>query len=835
MKFLNRLTISNLKENKKRTIMTIFAVVLSVSLIYTVLAMANIFTEGVKKMVLEEDGNFHIKTFLIDEKNEILNANKDVEGLYRINTLGYDYSQSKNTNKPYLKFLSANQEAFNSGDLKLLSGRFPMNDSEVVISDSIRTDAYIKFKIGDEIEANLSIRPDSIYEKGEQLEKIENKTYTVVGVIKRVNTSIEEYSDPGYSVFTLMSGNEKPLNKMAFYRLSDLSKIEEHISTVYGIDTKDIYNHIDKIRLNTRVFSVENNPGLNDGLVGMVFSLAILLVAVIIITSIVIIRNSISISIVRRTKEYGILKSIGATNSQVRNNVLFEGLFIGIIGTFIGLGLGILVTRVLTIIVQKLLLDLVTEFKISWFVPLFPLLVSGIIGILVILISSQIIARRAMKIAPITAIKGNMDINVSSKEVSTPEYIEKFFGIPGIIAYKNSKRNKKANRTTVISLAVSLAVFIGMSTLVGNLNKSIETRFGELNWDIDVNLESRNNEEIKTEELIKIANDNNIKEWSVISVFSGLVENEKINPEYIKYIENLANWNGRTSINVNLLDSNSYQEMLKDNNLPEDTKVTIFNSVRYSNNGKTIQIKPIIDLNIDLASNIDYENNKPVSSDIFNIPLELKEISKLPIGGAYSDIINIYMDENEIVDGYYIDSKTLLIKSQNPGEDTLKLREYFVENGISAYINNIEQIVSLQRNIMILINIFSFGFIIVISLIGLTNIYNTLNNNVSLRKMEYGTLRSLGMDENQFNTMTRYESIFITIKSILIGIVLGGLICLGVYLIVSERFDFEFYLPVYRTILVCLFMILLVYVILRSSVKRISSYKIIESLKNETV
>lgn len=835
MKFLNRLTISNLKENKKRTIMTIFAVVLSVSLIYTVLAMANIFTEGVKKMVLEEDGNFHIKTFLIDEKNEILNANKDVEGLYRINTLGYDYSQSKNTNKPYLKFLSANQEAFNSGDLKLLSGRFPMNDSEVVISDSIRTDAYIKFKIGDKIEANLSIRPDSIYEKGEQLEKIENKTYTVVGVIKRVNTSIEEYSDPGYSVFTMMSENEKPLNKMAFYKLSDLSKIEEHISTVYGIDTKDIYNHIDKIRLNTRVISIENNPGLNDGLVGMVFSLAILLVAVIIITSIVIIRNSISISIVQRTKEYGILKSIGATNSQVRNNVLFEGLFIGIIGTIIGLGLGILVTRVLTIIVQKLLLDLVTEFKISWFVPLFPLLVSGIIGILVILISSQIIARRAMKIAPITAIKGNMDINVSSKEVSTPEYIEKFFGIPGIIAYKNSKRNKKANRTTVISLAVSLAVFIGMSTLVGNLNKSIETRFGELNWDIDVNLESRNNEEIKTEELIKVANDNNIKEWSVISVFSGLVENEKINPEYIKYIENLANWNGRTSINVNLLDSTSYQEMLKDNNLPEDTKATIFNSVRYSNNGKTTQIKPIIDLNIDLASNVDYENNKPVSSDIFNIPLELKEISKLPIGGAYSDIINIYMDENEIADGYYIDSKTLLIKSQNPGEDTLKLREYFVENGISAYINNIEQIVSLQRNIMILINIFSFGFIIVISLIGLTNIYNTLNNNVSLRKMEYGTLRSLGMDENQFNIMTWYESIFITIKSILIGIVFGGLICLGVYIIINQRFDFEFYLPVYRTILVCLFMILLVYAILRSSVKRISSYKIIESLKNETV
>ena len=86
-----------------------------------------------------------------------------------------------------------------------------------------------------------------------------------------------------------------------------------------------------------------------------------------------------------------------------------------------------------------------------------------------------------------------------------------------------------------------------------------------------------------------------------------------------------------------------------------------------------------------------------------------------------------------------------------------------------------------MNNLFTLIAIFLYGFIIVISLIGITNIFNTITTNMELRKQEFAMLKSIGMTTKEFNRMIRLESIMYGTKSLLIGIPLGILGSYGIY------------------------------------------------------
>ena len=118
-------------------------------------------------------------------------------------------------------------------------------------------------------------------------------------------------------------------------------------------------------------------------------------------------------------------------------------------------------------ILKATFLNATFVFKISYLAIILAIITS----IITIYLSCIKSARRASKISPIEAIRNNLDIKIKNNKLTTPKIIKKIFKTPGVLAYKNLKRNKKKYKTTVISLVVSILTFITMNTFITYTSK----------------------------------------------------------------------------------------------------------------------------------------------------------------------------------------------------------------------------------------------------------------------------------------------------------------------------------------------------------------------------
>lgn len=201
---------------------------------------------------------------------------------------------------------------------------------------------------------------------------------------------------------------------------------------------------------------------------------------IIVVTSVFCIKNSFDISITEKIKQYGMLRSVGATKKQIRKNVFFEATILGLIGIPLGLFAGMLASYILVIVTNLFLTDMLTEglklvLSYSWIAIIFAIL----LGFITIYFSALRSAFKASKVSPIDSIRNSSNIKIKAKKVKSPKIIKKIFGIGGEISYKNLKRNKKKYRTTVISIVVSVSVFIALSYFMN-------VAFSEIGRTIDV-------------------------------------------------------------------------------------------------------------------------------------------------------------------------------------------------------------------------------------------------------------------------------------------------------------------------------------------------------------
>ena len=138
MKVLNEITLKSLKLNKKRTIVTIIGIILSVSLITAVFGMVACFRETLLQKAIKDNGYNHIIARGNQDILDILKNNREIKKTFTVANLGYSYINSKNEYKPYLRLSSVvNPSDFLELPFNLKEGRFPANSNEVVISNSL--------------------------------------------------------------------------------------------------------------------------------------------------------------------------------------------------------------------------------------------------------------------------------------------------------------------------------------------------------------------------------------------------------------------------------------------------------------------------------------------------------------------------------------------------------------------------------------------------------------------------------------------------------------------------------------------------------------------------
>ena len=226
------------------------------------------------------------------------------------------------------------------------------------------------------------------------------------------------------------------------------------------------------------------------------------------------------------------LASVGATKKQIRKTVLLEGTYIGAIAIPLGILCGIIAIVVLLWIVNYLIGDMMDGVVFIYNVPLLPILLSIVISAITIYLSCIIPAIRASRISPIEAIRGNEDIKIKAKKIKTSKLTKKIFGIGGVIASKNLKRNKKKYRTTVISLVVSIAIFISLSSFLDYGKRAVGLYYTDMKYNVDVyngDIELYN----------EIAQLNNIDDYSYSFTTSAIIDIEKYGSEYGKEISNI--------------------------------------------------------------------------------------------------------------------------------------------------------------------------------------------------------------------------------------------------------------------------------------------------------
>lgn len=193
---------------------------------------------------------------------------------------------------------------------------------------------------------------------------------------------------------------------------------------------------------------------------------------------------------------------------------------------------------------------------------------------------------------------------------------------------------------------------------------------------------------------------------------------------------------------------------------------------------------------------------------------------------------------NEFKPGNAIYSAYVVAENADEYQDTFEkeTEENPEYSQISFYVSNLDKEMRDEKSLFTLLGVFAYGLIVVIALIGITNIINTLSTGMELRSREFATLRSIGMTDKQFAGMVRLESVFISVKALVIGVPLGILISYLLCVMMNRMDDAIIYEPPYKAIILCIVVvIMLIYAIMKLSMTKLRHNNIIETIKNENL
>lgn len=853
MSILNKLTIKNLKLNKKRTIVTIIGIILSTALMVGIGLLFSSFQDYMIRETISYNGRYEANYENADLSKVSNLKVKDFVYFYE-KTIGFSKFESKNEYKPYIYITGVNREFFN--ELELVDGRFPNNDDEIIISEHINTNGGASYKVGDNITLSYGERviegdivlDNSQYVEGEYLNYLNKKEYKIVGIVKRSN--YENYSACGYSAFTLdMNDNDGNVNLYVVFD-SNRKIIKQSEKLAKDID----YN--DSIDYNSTLLALYGESTYGNIMSSMVMMIVIML-SLVSIGCTIVIYNSFAISVMERKKEFGLLSSIGATRRQLSYTVFFEALVVGTIGIILGIFSAYIGIGIVILIINNLISDIL-EFRLDLVTNLLFVIIPIIFMIVVIIISSIIPSRRASKVSPIEAIRQNDDIKINKKKIKTSKIITKLFGIEGEIALKNIKRNKKKYRVTVISLFISIVLFISFSSYMNYTINTASDVIGEIPYDYQIYYYDNDTDSTeinnKLDEIVSSSDVKNYVSYDVSNV--NIISNYDYSKEYLEFYENnygadaLKELKNKkyTYAEIVVLDDNSYQNFKQSIGLTSD-KVIIFNKfkgVSYSDNKRVNYNIPFIDNrnsgNIKICNfngvdekEINDNYNKYCSKNINNIFVTDKSydlLEELSYNSNYKLIVNKKM--YDVIFNNKIDYSVINIVSDNTSSIDNLTKDFDKYENVNY--TNLKEEFKQTNNLILVIKILMYGFIGLITLIGVTSVFNTISTSMALRKREFAVLRSIGLTKRGFNKILFFESLFFGFKSLVFAIPVGIGVTVLIHIALSDMMSISSVIIPWKAIIISIISVFIIVLItMMYSTNKIKKHNIIEQIREENI
>ena len=903
MNIFNRVILNFLWRNKTRTTVTIIGVILSAAMICAVTT----FTSSIYNYALENAvykyGDWHGSALGVSE--EIYSAvteSKEVKSTVYARQIGYAKANGcRNEYKPYIYVLGVGKNFDKTMPIHITSGRYPQNEGELLLPEHLAENGGIIHKIGDTLTLELGKRMSDGFELGQQnpfdytefngietpnedIEITESRTYTVVGFYER--PTFEYIVSLGYSAITLESAEDSSKPISLWYKM-------KNPRNTYGFSLEKILSFSDETHL---IFTDENDSVLNysgatgyGGVDATITFLVAVGVGLIVFGSISLIYNAFSISVSERTRQFGLLASVGATKKQLRRMVLFEAFAVASVGIPIGILSGIGGIGITLIIVGERfesLFGYVVPLRLS--VSVTSILVAVIISVITVLISAWVPSKRATNVSAVEAIRQNLDINVKNRKVRTSKLAYKIFGLPGMLAGKYYKRSKKKYRATVLSLFMSIVLFVSASAFTGYLAQT-EQNLNPVKYDIVYH--HVYDDTVSSQELLKqFREDEAVTEVALttdnlerIDVKKSYVSEQVFDETYglsAKETEGSVRLDGK----IIFLDAQSYEKLVKDNRLSKKDyletqipKAIVIDTYTFlsAEKGKydTLDILKKTDIKVSLTAPKAVEGFTPhgfSESDgrvdtVFYIRKDGTEELKLPASEALKTVELELGDPITEHPFYTNDAYGLVLLYPLSAKDQLFPKDwqgsYYTEfdddffflssdheksynaikstvaqnglpsTGVYDYAANTEEI----RNLILIIRVFSYGFILLISLIAAANVFNTISTNISLRRREFAMLKSVGMTAGGFNRMMCFECLLYGSRALLYGLPVSVAVTFLIYLAINNGFDTSFSLPL-TAIGIAVFSVFAVVIItMMYSMREIKKENPIDALRNENL
>ncbi len=944
MNIFHKVTLKTLRVNKTRTIVTIIGIILSLSMFTAVTVSVSSFQNYLLKIAISREGNWHAYVPVTAKDIEGISSDNSIEEVSFLNTVGYArLEDSINPDKPYLYIGGMDKNAENMLPLNITSGRLPENDTELLIPAHLSYNGGVEYKlnetvtleIGDRVSKDEKGNPCSLFqdspyryteeelraqehsEKGptasdddfsfqetEALVPRLTRTYTVVGFYDRPAT--EPYSAPGYTALTV--------SDKTIFGTDTASGTDSYTAYIHFANPKEAIPWMERHYPNTpyqpnydllRMYGASFENSYNR----VLYNMAAILIFIILFGSISLIYNAFSISVTERTKQFGLLSSLGATRRQLIHSVLFEAFSLCIIGIPLGILAGIAGIGITFSLLGASVSDVFLGNRtVLLTLHVSPLAVAGaaLIGLFTVLISAYLPAKRSAKLSPIDAIRQTADIAIRARSVKTSRLTYRLFGLSGMLASKNFKRNRKKYRATVISLFVSIVLFISASSFCSYLLTGAESVMSDAGCDIiyrrytSDTANTVGNETDPADGTTAITNDELL---GTLSSIEGITEaawcqqihstiyfdESSLSPEYRSFMTDALqerNDQGQIGVYAQLyfIGDETYQTYLAKNGLsteryynPSQPTAVISDFLRFYNSdtGKYTTLKllaapdtqaTLLQLNVpegytnygyytdNDGNNIYYFKNETTGKEIELPEEDCTTPSALTIGAAAPDI-PFFLGDNYgdtlmllypasamdavlgqgLADSSRNTASVFYFTAEDHRSAAENISKTLQELGLeSTNVHDLAESAAQERTLLMIITVFSYGFIILISLIAMANVFNTISTNIQLRKREFAMLRSTGMTPRGFRIMMCYECLLYGIKGLLYGLPVSIAITFWIYRSILNGWDTSFYIPWYSLVIAIGSVFLVVGSTMIYSMKKIGKENIMDNLKSET-
>lgn len=875
MNIVSKLTLRHLKENKGRTVVTTLGVCVSVAMITAVFVAIASFLNLFADMSILMNGDSVAKIFeLTPNQIEKLKADNriDTVGISDTRVISYQVEKRKNDRTGTGTMLVSDK---NNSKL-IFTGRYdgviPANSKEIAVEQKFIEKNNLDWKLGDvvsiptgdrTVDNGKSVLPGGSYQTGEKFIFSENKKFKVTAIMHNNYATVQNYD-----IICGFGDDEIFGTATARIKLKELNS--NSLNVVYDIIDERTEDYEINGSLLECYFAYEDGSTFAE-----LLPMVITILVIIVIASVILIYNAFAMSLSERVRYLGMLASIGATKKQKRLSIYSEGIILGAIGIPVGIGAGILGIGITLKILGKDIIESgmlggieedTTSLSMGVVVPIWAIICIVVLSILTIFISSFIPARKASKVTPIDAIRQRKDIKLKSKKLKSPKIIRLILGYEGELAHKNIKRNGGKARVITVSIALSIILFLSCnyfcqlftaSTYSEKLPYQVQVMIGRTAIVEDGQI--KDNTPVvpydkKSDITSKLVNVNDIDDYYSISYLHYNVESgdEQISGlEGVKDLvssENLTNeyknlFSKVTHFYVNFLDDDKFNELCKNNNINYETyyggesKGLIMNNFEHNETAGQVFNDGIIDKklnyldisNLTISNLVKYDKN----NSICNLNPSNSISLYVPYSTYYNNLDNKGKNNLDEMVGYNIGIETKQHKKVTEEIETI-IDDMEIElSDCYLYVGDIEEMMQAMNTIMFVMQVFIYGFIILIILITVANIINTISTGIMSRRKEFAMLKSVGITPKGFNKMIMLESALYGIRALIFALPISLIInymmnhSLGQDTI-PFMIDWKLYLVVIALVFVLIGLTMLY------SMHKIKDDNIIETIKQES-